>query len=303
MGRLKGISLPENIGESIEISGLPGEESVVKNGCLAGRKLSEVLEECGADVLGRQNFERHGTRFPLLVKFISAAADLSIQVHPDDAMARTLGHPYGKSEMWYVVRADENAKILSGFSVDFSEGRYLQDLAYGTLCEHLNILPVKAGDCFHVPAGRIHSIGAGCLLVEIQQSNDDTFRVYDFDRKDIDGRPRELHVEQARKALSYEAVKEPRTNYTPELNKPVLLISEPHFTSRLCRFTVPQTLDYASLDSFVCFVVFEGKARLTDAAGITMEIAAGQTVLFPAVNSSVTVEPMETGVGFIETYI
>ncbi len=303
MGRLKGLALPSDIGECLEVSGMPGEETVVANGEYAGQTLQQLLQLQGAALLGRRNFERFGTNFPLLVKFISTADDLSLQVHPDDNMARTMGRRNGKSEMWYVVRAEEGTKVLSGFSEDISEELCLESIAEGRLCEHINTLPVHSGDCFFIPAGRIHSIGAGCLFIEIQQSSDDTFRIYDFDRQETDGCTRTLHLNEALKALSYEKVVDPRTCYTPKTNTPVILISTPQFTVRLCRFTEKATLDYSDLDSFVCFVVFEGRVQLTDAEGRSVTLSAGRTVLFPAENPLVNVEPIDGSCGFIEAYV
>ncbi len=303
IGRLKGLTLPDDIGESLEVSGMQGEETVVANGTLGGLTLQQILQQHGVELLGRKNFERFGTHFPLLVKFISTADDLSIQVHPDDGLAQAMGRRNGKSEMWYVVRAEKGARVLSGFAEDFSEERCLESIAEGRLCEHINALPVQSGDCFFIPAGRIHSIGAGCLLIEIQQSSDDTFRVYDFDRKEADGFRRTLHLDEARQALSYEAVTSPRTFYTPQINTPVTLVDTPQFTVRLCRFTEKTTLDYSGLDSFVCFVVFEGEVLLTDAEGRSVKLAAGSTVLFPAENPLVNVEPLGGSCGFIETYV
>lgn len=292
IGRLKGCDLPRGIGESFEISGVPGSETLVADGEFAGRPLSDILRHYGAEILGRRNAERYGTDFPLLIKFISAADNLSVQVHPDDALAQEMGHPFGKNEMWFIVRAEAEAKIFNGFSTAFSPEGYTAELAAGRLLEHINVDESHVGDCFYIPAGCIHSIGAGNLLVEIQQSSDDTFRVYDYDRVGADGSKRELHVDMAKRALDYNRVGSQRVTYTSAVGHPVTLVESPSFTTRLCRFDAPVALDYAALDSFVIFIAFSGEAQLTDASGNGVRLAAGRSVLFPADNTAVSVQPL-----------
>ncbi len=304
IGRLKGTAATEGIGESFEISGVPGDETPIASGEYAGKTLAQVIANEGENLLGKRNYAQYGTDFPLLVKFISAAGDLSIQVHPDDEMANTLGHPYGKNEMWYVVKTDEGAKIRAGFSEDFSEERYMQSLEDGSLTDYLNCIDAKPGDCFYIPAGRIHSIGAGNLIAEIQQSSDDTFRVYDFDRIGEDGKKRELHVDLARRALDYKAVAHPMTDYTSQKNIPVVLVDSPFFKTRLCQFDKENTLDYTETDSFIIYVAFEGEATLTDAAGNNVQLRAGECALFPACNTAVTITPLAgTAFSCLETGI
>ena len=292
-----------DIGESWEVSGLPGEETTVEGGPCHGATLRSLTERFGARLVGAGNLRRHGGRFPLLVKFIAASSDLSIQVHPDEAMAARLGLPNGKNEMWYVVSARPGAAIITGFSHDFSAEQYSRTLADGSLCDHLCRYETHAGDCFYIPAGQIHSIGAGNLLIEVQQASNDTYRVYDFDRLDRNGRPRELHTELARQALDYRSRADYRTHYVERENEPVVLGRCPSFTMRLCRLTQTRQMDYRALDSFVVFIAFEGSARLTDAAGHEVPISAGETVLFPADNAGVTVEPLGPGrFSFIDTF-
>lgn len=280
------------IGESWEISGVPGSETVVAEGDMAGLTLAELIAQHGAALVGEKNLAQYGTSFPLLIKFISAAQALSIQVHPDDAMANRMGHPYGKTEMWYLVGATPEASLCSGFSHDFSAEGYMQSLADGTLTEHLAMHDTNAGDCFFIPAGRIHSIGAGNFIVEIQQSSNDTFRVYDFDRTDAQGKKRELHVEQAREALNYSAEKEYRTHYVHETDKAVALVECPQFTTHLVEAVEGMTLKHADIDSFVILIAYEGEALLVDGEGNEVVLKAGQTVMFPATNTEVTVGPM-----------
>lgn len=302
--RLKGLPAPEKpIGESWEISGLPGNETTVLEGEHKGETLTTLIGHYGAELVGRANLRRYGTTFPLLIKFISAASDLSIQVHPDDAMARRLGHPNGKTEMWFVVDAVPGASLVSGFCHDFSAEAYTASLGDGTLPGHLNHLPTRCGDSFFIPAGRIHSIGAGNLVIEIQQTSDDTFRVYDYDRVDKDGHKRELHVEQARAALDYRACTDSRIHYAAQPGQPVTLVRCPQFTARLLQLTEAGTVDYAAIDSFVVYIAYEGSALLCDSEGTRLTLRAGESVLFPAANTSVHIVPQTGRFGCIETFV
>lgn len=292
---------PEQVGESWEISGVPGNETVVADGEFKGETLEKLIERFGAELVGKRNIERYGTTFPLLIKFISAAQDLSIQVHPDDAMAQRMGHPYGKTEMWYIVHTQPGASLCSGFNADFSADGYTKSLADGTLMNHLSRHETQPGDCFFIPAGRIHSIGAGNFLVEIQQSSNDTFRVYDFDRTDAEGHKRELHVAQAREALDYKAYPEYRTQYEPHPNDCTPLVDCPQFTTRLYELTAPLKADYTDIDSFVILIAFEGAATLRYAEG-ELTLRAGESVLFPATTEGVEIVPEAGGFKALETF-
>lgn len=292
---------PEQVGESWEISGVPGNETVVADGEFKGETLEKLIERFGAELVGKRNVERYGTTFPLLIKFISAAQDLSIQVHPDDAMAQRMGHPYGKTEMWYIVHTQPGASLCSGFNADFSADGYTESLADGTLMNHLSRHETRPGDCFFIPAGRIHSIGAGNFLVEIQQSSNDTFRVYDFDRTDAEGHKRELHVAQAREALDYKAYPEYRTQYEPRPNDCTPLVDCPQFTTRLYELTAPLKADYTDIDSFVILIAFEGAATLRYAEG-ELTLRAGESVLFPATTEGVEIVPAAGGFKALETF-
>lgn len=292
---------PEQVGESWEISGVPGNETVVADGEFKGETLEKLIGRFGAELVGKRNLERYGTTFPLLIKFISAAQDLSIQVHPDDAMAQRMGHPYGKTEMWYIVHTQPGASLCSGFNADFSADGYTESLADGTLMNHLSRHETQPGDCFFIPAGRIHSIGAGNFLVEIQQSSNDTFRVYDFDRTDAEGHKRELHVAQAREALDYKAYPEYRTQYEPRPNDCTPLVDCPQFTTRLYELTAPLKADYTDIDSFVILIAFEGAATLRYAEG-ELTLRAGESVLFPATTEGVEIVPATGGFKALETF-
>lgn len=292
---------PKKVGESWEISGVPGNETPVSAGPYKGRTLQQLIEEFGAKLVGHRNLEHYGTTFPLLIKFISAAQDLSIQVHPDDAMAHRMGHPYGKTEMWYIVHTQPGASLCSGFNADFSADGYTQSLQDGTLMQHLSRHTTHPGDVFFIPAGRIHSIGAGNFLVEIQQSSNDTFRVYDFDRTDAQGHKRELHVAQAREALDYKAYPDYRTHYTLKPDACTPLVECPQFTTRLYVADKPVKADYTQVDSFVIFIAFEGRATLRYDEG-ELSLEAGQSVLFPATNQAVEIIPAEGGFKALETF-
>lgn len=293
---------PNQVGESWEISGVPGNETPVCGGQDEGCTLEQLIGKYGAELVGQKNIERYGSTFPLLIKFISAAQDLSIQVHPDDAMAQRMGHPYGKTEMWYIIGTQPGASLCSGFNADFSADGYTQSLADGTLMKHLAQHGTHPGDCFFIPAGRIHSIGAGNFLVEIQQSSNDTFRVYDFDRTDANGNKRELHVEQAREALDYKASADYRTRYEAKDDCCTILVDCPQFTTRRYALTRPFTCDCSDIDSFVIFIAYQGAALLRDEAGNKVTLEAGETVLFPASNNKVTIEPQTPRFACLDTF-
>lgn len=293
------------VGESWEISGVRGDETRVVGGPYDGKTLPELIATLGADLVGRRNLERYGTDFPLLVKFISAAGDLSIQVHPDDALAQVLeGKRFGKTEMWYIVKAAEGATLYSGFKHDLTLETYDAVMAEGRLTEVMARHETHAGDCYFIPAGQIHSIGAGNLLIEVQQTSDITYRVYDFDRVGADGRKRQLHTEQARKALNFKAKKEYRTAYDDRENVRILLEQHPEFTTSVYHLTSPLTTDFSTTDSFVIFVAYEGTARLRDDEGNVVVLRAGESVLYPATMRSVTFEPVGTErFSCIETFV
>lgn len=301
--RLKHIDqAPENIGESWEISGVPGNETPVVDGLDSGLTLTALIEKYGADFVGRKNLERYGTTFPLLIKFISAAQDLSIQVHPDDQMAQRMGHPYGKTEMWYILSGGPGSTLYAGFKEQITPDDYERRLADGTFLATLQQHTTAAGDCFFIPAGRIHSIGADNFLVEIQQSSNDTFRVYDFDRTDAQGNRRELHVEQAREALDFADLDARKQTYEPAMNRRVTLVESSAFTTSSYTLDQPLCADYKDIDSFVILIAHEGRARCTDHEGNAFFLSAGESVLLPATTESLTIEP-EGRFACIETCI
>lgn len=280
-----------NIGESWELSGVEGNESVVANGPEAGTKLPDLLARHGASLLGKANYERFGNEFPLLIKFIDARQDLSIQVHPNDQLAWERHHSKGKTEMWYVVATDEGAHLRSGFSKQVTPEEYEASVNNNTITDILADYAIRPGDVFFLPAGRVHAIGAGSFIAEIQQTSNITYRIYDYGRVGADGKPRELHTEQAKGAIDYTVLPDYRTKYEQVQDRETELVSCPYFTTSLCDLTAPLTLDYAALDSFVVVICVEGKGMIADDSGNEMPIHQGETVLLPATVKSLRVVP------------
>lgn len=280
-----------SVGESWELSGVKGNESVVANGPLAGITLSKLLAGCGAELLGRANYERFGNVFPLLIKFIDAREDLSIQVHPDDLLAYKRHNSKGKTEMWYVVDAGEGVRLRSGFARKVTPEEYVASVGNNTITDLLAEYEVHPGDVFFLPAGRVHSIGAGAFIAEIQQTSDITYRIYDFNRRDANGNTRELHTELAKDAISYMVKDDYRTHYTERENGETRLVECPYFTTSLYNLTEKKNIDLAALDCFVVLICVEGNATITDDGGCSVTMHQGETVLLPATTQSVDIVP------------
>ena len=293
----------KGVGESWEISGVENNESVVANGPDKGRTLTEVVRKYREELVGEANYARFGTKFPLLIKFIDAKQDLSIQVHPNDEQAKKRHNSMGKTEMWYVVDADKNAKLRSGFSEQITPKEYKERVLNNTITDVLQEYEIHPGDVFFLPAGRIHSIGAGAFIAEIQETSDITYRIYDFNRKDANGNTRELHTELARDVINYEVLDDYRTKYEAVKNEPVELVACPYFTTSVYDMTEEISCDYSELDSFVIFICMEGACTLTDDENNVLELQAGDTVLLPATTQGVTLTPKENGVKLLETYV
>lgn len=300
---LKHLCGVDAVGESWEVSGVPGDETAVSEGPLKGYTLRRLTEEFGADFLGKANLERYGLDFPLLIKFISADGDLSIQVHPDDAMAQRYGKPFGKTEMWYIIGADEGASLCSGFKHDLTPEEYDAIMAEGTLCDYLAAHETHIGDCFFIPAGQIHSIGKGNLLIEVQQSSDLTYRVFDFNRRDAQGNLRELHTEKAREALNFKARDEYRTQYDDRDDAHIVLERHPEFTTSVMHLTGAFERDLSAVDSFVILIAYEGAATLTTDGGHTATLKAGESILIPACTQHITITPDSDRFSLVETFV
>lgn len=279
-----------NCGETWEISGVAGNASIVRDGALEGRDLTSLLREYGGKLVGERVIEQYGETFPLLVKFIDANDDLSIQVHPDDKLAAKRHGSFGKTEMWYVFQADPGAKINVGFNRPLDKDQYLQFFNEKKLLDILNFVETKSNDVFFIPAGRVHSIGKGCLLAEIQQSSDITYRIYDFDRVDNSGKHRELHTEQALDAIDFTWHKQYKTVYQDAINKPVTLVQCPYFTTNKLHCTKPLSRDHGSSGTFVIYVCMEGALDLHYKGG-SIEMKMGESVLVPAATANVRLEP------------
>ena len=280
-----------NIGESWELSGVAGNESVVAEGEYAGRTLPELIARFRGELVGEAVYERHGTEFPLLVKFIDARQDLSIQVHPDDQLAWTRHKSNGKTEMWYVVAADEGAHLKSGFSQQLTPAEYERMVADHTLTDALCDYPVTAGDLFFLPAERVHAICAGTFVAEIQQTSDITYRIYDYGRTGADGKPRELHTELAKDAIDYTVLPDYRSHYVAGKNREVPLVSCPYFVTSLYDLDRAFVRDLSELDSFLIVMCLEGNGVLCDDEGDEVPLRRGETLLVPASTRSVQFVP------------
>lgn len=318
----------KEVGEDWAVSGVPGFESVVSNGPLKGKPLSYLTENYKEALLGQHNYLRFGNQFPLLVKFIDAAQDLSVQVHPDDELAQKRHSSNGKTEMWYVLDAEKGSGILSGFATAVTQEQYKSMVANQTILKALKRYEVFPGDLFYLPAGRIHGIGAGVFIVEIQQSSDTTYRIYDFDRKDKDGKLRELHTELAVDAIDYSIQGEERIYYKSpgSVSQNVWehafeAVRCNYFSTSVIRLENKETsgglqevkefvCDYAHLDSFVILVCTKGEPTLTYTNScdlgqkITIEVKRGDVFLLPAALASVSIWIKPQGVcEFLETHI
>ncbi len=290
-----------NCGETWEISGVKSEVSIIANGPLSGTSLSDLLDQEKENLVGKKVYERFGNNFPLLVKFIDANDDLSIQVHPNDELAEKRHHSFGKTEMWYVLQADEGSTLISGFNQKMDKELYLSKFKAGELTEILNKEEVQAGDVFFLPAGRVHTIGRGLLIAEIQQTSDITYRIYDFDRVDDKGQKRELHVEEALDAIDYNFYADYKTRYEHVMNQPVELVDCPYFTTNILNYSQETSRDYSVLDSFVIHVCVEGSYILK--YGVEeLPVSMGDCILLPANTEKVM---MTTNKGFkiLESYI
>ncbi len=294
-------SLP-NCGESWELSGVEGNVSVVSNGYLSGNTLEELVEVYMGDLVGDQVYDTYGTEFPLLIKFIDANDDLSIQVHPGDEMSKERHNAFGKTEMWYVMQADPGSKLQSGFNQQVDQQLYLEKLENIELTDILNFEEVTSGDVFFIPAGRVHAIGKGILLAEIQQTSDVTYRIYDYDRRDDQGNPRELHTELALGAIDYTLQQEYKTNYKPIPNESVELVNCKYFTTNLLDLNKTVEKDYIQMDSFVLYICLEGQLQIESESG-TLPVQKGETILLPASIENVQLKPLSESVKLLEVYI
>ncbi len=275
------------IGESWELSDVDGDTSIVSNGHFKGTTLKELLVGFKEELIGKKNYQVFGDKFPLLIKFIDAKNDLSIQLHPNNKLAKERHDSFGKTEMWYVLQADKDASIIIDFKENTNKERYLKHLNNGTLPRIMNVEKVKEGDTFFIEVGRVHAIGAGVMVAEIQQTSDITYRVYDWDRVDADGKSRDLHTELAIDAIDFDMDNDFKVTYSTHENELNEMISCNYFTTNY----VPINGVFGKVnmhDSFIIYICVEGSAQI-EANGKLEMIKKGETVLVPATIDSFSI--------------
>lgn len=268
-------------GESWELSTVKGDISVIANGNLVGTSLQEFIEKNPEAVLGKSVVERFGTDFPILIKFIDAKKDLSIQLHPNDQLAQERHNSLGKTEMWYIMDADQDANLIVGFNKDVAKDEYAESLENDTLLDLLNYEPVKEGDTFFINTGKIHAIGAGVLLAEIQQTSDVTYRVFDFNRKDKNGNLRELHTKLALDAMDYKKKDDFKVSYPQDVNAVNAMVNCPYFKTNFLELSEDLNQDVSQRDSFTIYMCVGGAVEVQNDFG-SATIQKGETLLVPA---------------------
>jgi mannose-6-phosphate isomerase len=280
-----------SIGETWELSAVADNQSLISNGFLAGNNIEEVIEVYMGDITGDSIYEKFGNEFPLLIKFIEARQDLSIQVHPGDELARKRHNAYGKTEMWYILESEKGSKIYTGFKNGVTREMYAEAVKDGNLVDLLNIEYAEPGDTFFTPAGRVHAIGAGTVLVEIQQTSDITYRIFDWNRKNKGPSERELHTELALDAIDFTATGISKIRKQPELNRSVELVSCEFFNTNIIRLDNTIKREYYLSDSFVVYICIKGEFNiLWDNS--SEKVTKGETVLLPALIKEVKIEPL-----------
>lgn len=268
------------VGESWEISDVEGDTSIVSNGSLENQSLKHILSTYKEALVGKKNYTQFADKFPLLIKFIDAKQDLSIQLHPNDELAAKRHNSFGKTEMWYVMQADENANLIVDFNQKMTPALYLEHLENKTLPSILNFDEVKAGDTYFIEVGRVHAIGAGVLLAEIQQTSDITYRIYDWDRKDDQGNERELHTDLAIDAIGFDMADDFRVDYDKTSNHSNEMVSCPYFTTNYLKVNT-EIEKQNTHDSFIIYICVEGEASIKTVTH-TEVIKKGETILLPA---------------------
>lgn len=287
------------VGESWELSDVEGDVSVISNGPLAGKTLTDAIDSMGKDLLGQSVIDRFGSKFPILIKFIDAKQDLSIQLHPNDELAQKRHNSFGKTEMWHVMQADPGSRLIVGFNKDVAKEEYVGHLEDNTLLDILNYEEVTTGDTFFINTGKIHAIGAGILLAEIQQTSDVTYRVYDFNRKDKDGNTRELHTELALDAIDYSAKNDFKVNYTKEKNVPNNMVACPYFTTNYMN-VIGELEHKLDRDSFTIYMCVDGEVEIS-MGDFKETVKKGETVLIPAAVNEVNLKSGNARI--LEVYI
>jgi mannose-6-phosphate isomerase len=302
-GEAESSAADAHIGETYELSGMPGHESVVAAGPDKGLSLTGLIERYGVALLGRKNLERTGLEFPLLVKFLDASSDLSVQVHPDDKAAPAFGLPNGKNELWYMLEATPKARLCAGFNTPLTRDQFKSIVSSGRITDYLHFTPVTRGEVYYIPGGTVHSLGEGCLVLEIQQPSDTTFRIYDYNRVDSQGRPRELHTAQALESLDLSRCGEgSQVLYPDEMNINSGLLATNRFTVNRMHISYRLHRDYRDVESFKVLVVVSGHIEISDSCG-TEKAGPGTLLLVGADERDVTLKPTDGEAIVIETYI
>ena len=283
----------EPLAEAWVLSCHPDGPSYLPDGTTLADYVAAHPEALGTDCA---KFEQ----FPVLTKFIDASKNLSIQVHPSNDYALKNEHQYGKTEMWYALPCEPDAKLYNGLKMQITPEQYKEMVENDTITDALAQYNVKEGDCFFIPAGRIHTIGTGCFVVEIQQTSDVTYRIYDFKRKDKDGNYRQLHTKEAAECIDYTVLPDYRQHYTPAKNQGVSMVQCPYFTTAVYDLDEPMTLDYSDLDSFVILIGLKGEAKITDNEGNEITLQGGESIVVPASTQTLKIEGT---LKFLETYV
>lgn len=291
----------KDIGESWEISDVEGDTSVAVNGEVQGKNLKELISTYKGDLVGEKVYKAFGNKFPLLIKYIDAKEALSIQLHPHDDLAKERHNSFGKTEMWYVMQSDEKANLIVGFKNDSNKEEYLHHLENKSLLEILNVDEVRKGDVYFIPTGRVHAIGAGVLLAEIQQTSDITYRIYDWDRQDDAGNYRELHTELALDAIDFKAQANYNALYESEENVASTIVSCPYFTTNTLPLVKELSVNHTNKDSFVIYMCVEGEA-IFNYQNSSESIKMGETILVPANLKEFTITPSSKA-ELLEVYI
>ena len=284
----------DKCGESWEISCLEDDISIVSEGFLEGNNLQELIEVYMGDLVGDKIFDQFGTEFPLLIKFIEANEILSVQVHPDDEMALQKHNLRGKTEMWYIIDSEKDAQLISGFNREISPEEYIRYLNDGKIKDILNFVEVEKGNVFFMPAGRIHAIGPGILLTEIQESSDLTYRIYDWNRNNESGVQRDLHTELALEAIDFTYHPDSKTHYVKTLNKSVEVVDSRYFTTNVIHLDQAVEKNYNFIDSFVIYICTEGEVNLEVGNLLPTSLRKGETVLVPAAIKQLVINPVDT---------
>lgn len=289
----------EPIGESWEISAIAENVSVVANGSLKGKNLQELINAYKAEFVGDKVYRKFGEKFPLLIKFIDAKTDLSIQLHPNDSLAQKRHNSFGKEEMWYIMQAEKESRLLFGFNQDLTKGAYLEHLKNKTLTQVLHEEKVQEANVYHIPSGRVHAIGSGVVLAEIQQSSDITYRLYDWDRKDSQGKARELHTTLALDAIDFAIPNSFKTTYSTNSNYPSSLLKSPKFKTNLLDLDHKMKINETAKDSFTIYMCVAGSGSFSTNESL-VEIKTGETIFIPAILQKYQIIPEKQSIRLLQ---